>query len=196
VTGALDQADAHNPAPVGGPWRLRADVGGTFTDCVAIAPDGAVTEAKVLSSGAVRVEATPAGARRWRPQRPEDLAPLAAAVGGRVRFLGGESAGDARLSSVDRERGEFELSGPMDLHADPPAALEVLATEPAPIVAARLLTGAPVGRPLPRCEFRLATTRATNALLERTFAPVALIVSAGGDDPSARLEPLPASTGL
>ncbi len=35
-------------------WRIRVDTGGTFTDCLAIAPDGAVHRAKVLSSSALR----------------------------------------------------------------------------------------------------------------------------------------------
>ena len=35
------------------PWRLWADTGGTFTDCIAISPEGEVRRAKVLSSGVV-----------------------------------------------------------------------------------------------------------------------------------------------
>src|SRR5688572_26644778 len=37
-----------------GAWEFGIDVGGTFTDCVARAPDGSVRTWKVLSTGAVR----------------------------------------------------------------------------------------------------------------------------------------------
>ena len=36
------------------PWRIWIDTGGTFTDCLALDPQGALHRAKVLSSGALR----------------------------------------------------------------------------------------------------------------------------------------------
>ncbi|MEX2217824.1 MAG: hydantoinase/oxoprolinase N-terminal domain-containing protein, partial [Phycisphaerales bacterium] len=35
-------------------WRIWVDTGGTFTDCLAVDPAGAVHRAKVLSSSALR----------------------------------------------------------------------------------------------------------------------------------------------
>ena len=50
------------------------------------------------------------------------------------------------------------------------------------MLAARLLTGTPPDAALPPIEMRLATTRATNALLERRGAAVALFVTRGFGD--------------
>jgi len=36
------------------PWQVWIDTGGTFTDCVAVDPDGRARSCKVLSSGALR----------------------------------------------------------------------------------------------------------------------------------------------
>jgi 5-oxoprolinase (ATP-hydrolysing) len=52
----------------------------------------------------------------------------------------------------------------------------------APLVAAHLLTGTPFSDPLPQFDLRLATTRGTNALLERSFARTALITTCGFED--------------
>ena len=50
------------------------------------------------------------------------------------------------------------------------------------MLAARLVTATPPGRPLPPLAMRLATTRGTNALLERKGAPVALFLTRGFGD--------------
>ena len=62
------------------------------------------------------------------------------------------------------------------------ATVELAAAEEAPVLAARLLTGTPPGLPLPPLTMRLATTRGTNALLERKGAAVALFITRGFGD--------------
>ncbi|HEV2148011.1 MAG TPA: hydantoinase/oxoprolinase family protein, partial [Longimicrobiaceae bacterium] len=59
---------------------------------------------------------------------------------------------------------------------------EVRSPEEAPVLAARLVTGTPAGGPLPPLAMRLATTRGTNALLERRGAPTALWITRGFGD--------------
>ena len=51
-----------------------------------------------------------------------------------------------------------------------------------PLVAAHQLTGIPIGQPLPEMDMRIATTRATNALLTRTGTPPVLFTTAGFED--------------
>src|ERR1700760_716013 len=38
----------------GGAWQIWTDTGGTFTDCLAVDPEGNLHRAKVLSTSAVR----------------------------------------------------------------------------------------------------------------------------------------------
>lgn len=62
------------------------------------------------------------------------------------------------------------------------AVFELHSPEEAPVLAARLLTGTPQHLPLPPVELRLATTRGTNALLERKGSATALFVTRGFGD--------------
>lgn len=62
------------------------------------------------------------------------------------------------------------------------AAFELRSPEEPPVLAARLVTGTPLGRELPEIAMRLATTRGTNALLERKGAATALFITRGFAD--------------
>jgi hypothetical protein len=42
-------------------WRIGVDIGGTFADCVGIAPDGTRRRIKILTDGRVRTLATRVG---------------------------------------------------------------------------------------------------------------------------------------
>ncbi len=156
-------------------WRIRVDVGGTFTDCVARAPDGALHLAKVLSTSAVRGRLHGVSGRWLEFRSNGATAPAGAFVGGFVT-IGGESyrieEGEVMRLRIDRNFGKLEPGAPID----------IVSPEPAPILAARIVTGTVAGRPLPPTDFRLATTRATNALLERRHARCALITSEGFAD--------------
>ena len=48
----------------GAHWRIRADTGGTFTDCVGVTPDGTLHRAKVLSSSRLRARVTDVSGER------------------------------------------------------------------------------------------------------------------------------------
>src|SRR5690606_13497218 len=64
----------------------------------------------------------------------------------------------------------------------PGALVELRCGDEAPVVAARLLTGTPAGGVLPPMDFRVATTRGTNALLERKGARLAFFTTSGFGD--------------
>ncbi len=88
---------------------------------------------------------------------------------------------------VGWEAGVLEVEGeapaPHPLAAPPPgAAFELRSPEPAPLLAARILTGTGIGDPLPHLRMRLATTRGTNRLLERKGEAFALVVTRGFGD--------------
>jgi len=162
-------------------WRLFVDTGGTFTDCLALAPDGRLHRAKVLSSSAVRARVA------------EVLSPLRLRLAGAFPAVAGffrgyalrvlDGAGEAvAVAGYDPAGAVLELARPL---AEPPrsgARCELISPEEAPLLAARWVTGTPLDRPLPPLALRLATTRGTNALLERTGAATALFVTRGFAD--------------
>jgi 5-oxoprolinase (ATP-hydrolysing) len=161
-------------------WRIWVDTGGTFTDCLARDPEGGLHRAKVLSSSCLRLSVAPAGRRRFALTAAPEL-PAGFLEGARLRRLGA-SGGGLRIVRHD------VLPPFVELEDEPPGewmegeVCEVLFDEEAPVLAARLVTGTARRCPLPEHELRLATTRGTNALLERRGGRVALFVTAGFAD--------------
>jgi 5-oxoprolinase (ATP-hydrolysing) len=162
------------------PWHIWIDTGGTFTDCLALDPDGALRRAKVLSSSALRaVVAAVESADTLRIA--EDWGAAPGVVDGlelRALSADGEPVG---IASYHPASGRMRLERGMD-GLRPGAAIEVRSPEEAPVLAARLVTGTAFGAPLPPLAMRLATTRGTNALLERRGAPTALFITRGFGD--------------
>ncbi len=162
-------------------WQFAADTGGTFTDCHALAPDGSERRVKVLSHGCLRGRVTGmegpcalAISHHW--DMPDGFFrgfTLRAAAGGGLRAI------------VDSRREGNELHLRLGApHGFPGggAIVEILSGEPAPIIGARLLTRTPPGGQFPPLQFRLATTRATNALLERKGSRIAFFTTLGFGD--------------
>lgn len=160
-----------------GIWRFWIDTGGTFTDCLALDPHGAWHRAKVLSSSRVPVAV--------EGIRPHGLLLGEMCQGGDQDFTGytlydltrpdapGLSVRDwdpvHRLAMID---GEFhpEMVHPRWVLQSP---------EEAPLMGIRRILRLPLAAPLPPLRLYLATTKATNALLERRGARVTLFVSPG-----------------
>jgi 5-oxoprolinase (ATP-hydrolysing) len=166
------------------PWRVSIDTGGTFNDCIAVAPDGSVHRAKVLSTGALRARVVEIGGEGAVKVSDAWNAPAGFVQGWRLRVLGRGDRTDAARVLDHRARADgtiLKLSTLPDALA-PGVAVELRGDEESPIVAARLVTGTPAGQPLPALSLRLATTRGTNALLERRGGPVAFFVTEGFAD--------------
>ncbi len=160
------------------PWQLWVDTGGTFTDALAISPEGALSRAKVLSSSALRGRLAAAGEADGRVE-VADLPKLPPGFAAGARFVLLESAAFAAEVIASEER-QLTLSAPCAAPAG--AAFELRFAEEAPVLAARVLTGAANLASLPPLRVRLATTRGTNALLERKGAPTAFFVTRGFGD--------------
>jgi 5-oxoprolinase (ATP-hydrolysing) len=163
------------------PWRICVDTGGTFSDCIATAPDGTTRRAKVLSTGALRARVLEVLTPRSIRIQETWHAPEGLVAGWRLRKLG---APDSDITVVahrgDGDSTLLELSSiPSLAEGD---AVELSSPEESPIVGARLMTQTPAGKPLPPMQLRLATTRGTNALLERRAGPVAFFVTKGFAD--------------
>lgn len=174
------QGPAPKPADRAARWRVFADTGGTFTDCLAIDPSGRTLRGKVLSSGALRATVLEQPAPDRLVIEAGWLEHHAWAAGATLR------AGDAaaRIASITPERprrAAVRLDAPLPT-GRPGIAVELTTGEPAPVLAARLLTGTPPTEALPLLDLHLATTRGTNALLERSGGPVAFFVTEGFGD--------------
>ncbi|RMD93164.1 MAG: hydantoinase/oxoprolinase family protein [Calditrichaeota bacterium] len=163
------------------PWQLWIDTGGTFTDCVAVDPKGEWHRVKVLSSSALRgiVEDIDAHGilhiqEKW--QAPPDF------IKGFQFKLLNIPGSQIYVETYDPHSATIKLSENPSWGGELPCAFEVVSSEEAPILAARLITGTPPHLPLPPMEMRLATTLGTNALLEKRGAPVVLFVTKGFAD--------------
>ncbi len=160
-------------------WKFWIDTGGTFTDCIALSPEGEELRVKTLSSSALRgnvVEQMDARTLRIDLAYPvcEDFY-----LGYGFRVPG--SGAEARVVRWDADAGELvldrEISG-----IEVGQLCELQSPEEPPVLAARILTGTRLDESLPALEMRLATTRGTNALLELKGAQVAFLVTEGFGD--------------
>ena len=160
-------------------WQVWIDTGGTFTDCLALDPQGRMRRVKVLSSSALRgiaVEQVGAHGLRIRCDWPivDGLV-----CGFEFAVLGAEEGPVRRVVAATADC--IELDGP-PLNCLPGVAFELRCPHEAPILAAQLVTGAASIRALPPMAMRLGTTRGTNALLERRGVPTALFTTRGFAD--------------
>jgi 5-oxoprolinase (ATP-hydrolysing) len=158
-------------------WRVGVDVGGTFADCVAVARTGEMRRIKLLASGVrrLRVRAAESHAQvLFAEGLPAWCLP--ALRGSRARLPDGAS--EARVAEA-RVVGDSLTRLALDRPLGATECVELGTDEPAPVWGARLLTGTPLGEPLPLEALHLSTTRGTNALLEGGRAPVALVCNEG-----------------
>jgi 5-oxoprolinase (ATP-hydrolysing) len=162
-------------------WNVWIDTGGTFTDCVARDPAGRLHRAKVLSSAALRGSIAAVPSPRTVRVDVSWSVPAGFIDGFAFALLDAPHATvpvasfDPRASAIVLER-----SLPGDVRAG--QAFEVRSPEEAPVLAARMVTATPSTDRLPEMWMRLATTRGTNALLERRGAPTALFITEGFGD--------------
>ncbi len=165
----------------GGAWRVWIDTGGTFTDCLALDPEGRLHRAKVLSTSALRGRVRERVDRRTLIVEAPWQLPDGFLAGFTFRPLAPGGTG-VEVVGYRAEASRLELAEPVPRELAPGDGFEVASAEEAPILAARVVTGCRPGEPLPAMALRLATTRGTNALLERKGAATALFVTRGFAD--------------
>lgn len=164
-------------------WEFWIDVGGTFTDCLAKAPDGSLRQHKLLSSGVAkgRISASSSLDAIVDPERRSDPADFW--TGWRLSIVGedGHELDRATVTAFDPSSGQLRLSG---LAWTPlaNAPYELRCDLDAPVVAIRYLLRLPLSAPVPPIILRLGTTRGTNALITRGGARTALVTTRGFAD--------------
>jgi 5-oxoprolinase (ATP-hydrolysing) len=164
--------------PIAPLWKISIDTGGTFTDCLAIDPDGIKTRIKVLSSGRLRGRITKKISGNTYGYKTSWEFDNALVVGYAFRTQGSDFVN--KIISINGLKKNLTLENELTLSPD--TDFELFGGEEAPILAARLLTGTPLTSTLPPIEMRLGTTRGTNALLERKGAKTLLAITKGFKD--------------
>jgi len=160
-------------------WQILIDTGGTFTDCIAISPQGSRNIAKVLSNGTLRARITEIVDRRklkfsgnWPAQKN---------IFDQYFFRALPDGKELHIQHLDMELSEITFSQSHHFR-NSGFDFEVYSGEEVPIFASRILTETPLNKNLPEIEMRLGTTRGTNALLERKGAKIAFLVTEGFRD--------------
>jgi len=149
-------------------WRIAADTGGTFTDCHALDPLGRESRCKVLSTGHLRAIYNEEGLTGLPPL------PLGFLIGFQIKAVSDtESCTITNDAPLTLDRPHHWQNGTL---------LELTTGEEAPVLGTRILTNTPPGHAFPPLSLRIATTRATNALLERKGSRIALFITRGFSD--------------
>ena len=163
-------------------FKLFIDTGGTFTDAIAIAPDGKLNRKKILSSGRLRGQIISwiddthlLIEENWGSENDIFHHFLFSTLDKSIKRL--------KVISYDKEKqllrlensvlSEYQIDG---------LTFEIYTDEEAPVVVARLLTQTSLSSSFPPTEIRLGTTKGTNALLEHKGARNVLFITKGFAD--------------
>lgn len=159
------------------------DVGGTFTDCFALARDGTLRRHKLLSSGVTKGVVREVDDREFvDPARSADADGFW--QGYRLRLLDDRGAvlGEFCVAAFHGgSGGVFTLDAPLPADAAG-RSYELSSGEESVVLAVRYLLGLKLTDPIPPVSVRLGTTRGTNALLTRRGARTAFVTTRGFAD--------------
>jgi len=161
-------------------WKIWMDTGGTFTDCIAISPEGNFKRLKVLSNSVLRgkIVAQPDPHSLiveiyWPIQKDifKDFSIL----------ILGQKIVSQKILSVNVKENLIKLNEPLNNNFIG-TTIEITSHEEVPVLAARLLTETSLDHSFPSIEMKLGSTRGTNAILERKGAKTAFLVTKGFKD--------------
>lgn len=161
------------------PWQILIDTGGTFTDCIALSPDGKVVREKVLSIGSLRgtlLEKKDKGTfkffHKWHLDRD---------IFKNYKFkVLGHNQKTFKILGIDFSNDTLEIDGDFELEGE--SDFEITAGEEAPVLATRLITQTALDEEFPAIKMRLGTTKGTNAMLENKGVDVTFLVTKGFRD--------------
>ncbi len=165
-------------------WEFWIDVGGTFTDCLARAPDGRVLTRKVLSSAVTKGSVAPRSTASTFRDELRQADPHDFWQGYEVTFADrtGVVLHRDRIASFEARAGQFTLAHPLAQPLEPGTRYELSSGEDAPLLAIRLVLELRLDQHLPPLLVKLGTTRGTNALLTRGGARTAFVTTRGFAD--------------
>jgi 5-oxoprolinase (ATP-hydrolysing) len=161
-------------------WEFWIDVGGTFTDCIARAPDGSLVTNKVLSSGVTKGRiARISGTTIEGDQVGESDGFW---NGYEIRFLGELGQTISSCSVIESRGKSLVLAAEPEPSVTAGTRFELDGHEEAPILAIRKTLNLQLADSIDNVTVKLGTTRGTNALLTRTGARTAFVTTQGFKD--------------
>ena len=165
-------------------WQFWIDVGGTFTDCLGLSPDGQEIHTKVLSSGLFKGSID--------DRTADSFSSSFLVRSGGVNFwesatlrlidLEGEIIGESCVRKFDDNSGRIWIDPHHQSTLSSAVNFELDLNVHAPILAVRKILQLPVMQPLPACRIHLGSTKGTNALLTRSGARTAFVTTKGFRD--------------
>lgn len=161
------------------PWQIWIDTGGTFTDCIAINPEGKTKRLKILSNSVLRGRIVEQNGNTVRlemswPVEKDIFSDFTVTVLAAKKI-------EYKIQSVDVENSLVVLDRPIKQELIG-STVEISSGEEVPVLAARLVTLTSLRNEFPEIEMKLGSTRGTNALLEKKGARTALLITKGFED--------------
>ena len=158
-------------------WQIFIDTGGTFTDCIAITPEGSTKRLKILSSSRLKGKIINKiddfkyqAEMHW--QINDDIF-----KNYKLSQIGNQD--DHLIDSIDFEKNIITFQKSTNIK---PGDFTLTSGEEVPILASRILTSTRLDQDLPSIDMRLGSTKGTNALLERKGADVIFLTTKGFKD--------------
>lgn len=162
------------------PWKIWIDTGGTFTDCIALAPTGQLRRLKILSSSVIKAEVKSVLPDNCLWVHTNFHTSVDVFKNFSLRIPGTELS--FTIQHTNPAKGLIYLQSKIPKQLKAGIQIEITSNEEVPVLAARLLTETALDKKFPTIEMKLGSTRGTNALLERKGAPTALIITKGFKD--------------
>lgn len=164
--------------------QILIDVGGTFTDCILLRPDGRITSLKTLSSAVIRGRVDEGSTYRTIVDHRKNSEPDNFYRSYELRLL--DSDGSIRhtspVSAFDAASTALQLERPCSFTPITGMSYELTSGESAPLLGIRRLLGLRLDEPVGAIDLRLGSTRGTNALLERKGSRTVFITTEGFAD--------------
>ena len=170
-------------------FLIAVDTGGTFTDCIAIDPNGQTQTCKVLSNSSLRgsivdwVDGQAFYVQNNWPVKRDIFSNYRFELLNKLANDPLSKNSDFYVKSYDADKKIIVLDQPLPSdYVGKKASFAITANEEAPILAARLITQTALNETFPPLTLRLGTTRGTNALLEEKGAKTAFLTTEGFAD--------------
>lgn len=161
-------------------WEFSIDVGGTFTDCIAVNPNNEWLSCKFLSSGFIKGKINSFSENTFYDSAQNHYSESFFENYSINLFdKNNQLIQTSKITFFDSKNCQFKIKENIKNDV---FSYEIFSDEPAPLICIRYLMKLKLDESIGKVELRLGTTKGTNALLERKGAKTALITTKGFGD--------------